>query len=134
MRIKELASNDWKICSPIVSDDDFTDIEIYINANQADKSLTNAMAAIDRLSKFGSRGFTDSSVHEVNKEHGIYQLRKGNHRFLYFHGEERKLIVMACPHRKSGNKVDPKQVKLVVQIKLAYNQSNDDGSIIYCKD
>ena len=79
MRIKELASNDWKICSPIVSDDDFTDIEIYINANQADKSLTNAMAAIDRLSKFGSRGFTDSSVHEVN-------------------------------------------------------QSNDDGSIIYCKD
>ena len=92
------------------------------------------LSSIDRLSKFGSRGFTDSSVHEVNKEHGIYQLRKGNHRFLYFHGEPRKLILIACPHRKNGNKVDPKEVKSAIQIKQTYQQNIDAGSITYCKD
>jgi hypothetical protein len=134
VRIKELSDNDWQICSPVVSDDNFTDVEIYINQNRADKGLSNALASIERLSIHGPRGFTDSAVHEVNKEHGIYQLRKGNHRFLYFHGNERKLILMACPHRKSGNKVDPKQVSSAIQIKQQYQQSSEAGCVIYCKD
>jgi hypothetical protein len=134
MRIKELSNIEWKICSPVDENGDLSQVETYLNEHLNDNGLSKLLVSIERLSKMGPRGFTDSTVHEVDKANKIYQLRKGNHRFLYFHGAERKLILIACPHRKNGNKVDPKQVNRAIKIKQQYYESTDAGSIVFCED
>jgi len=134
MRIKELSYNEWRICSPIDDSVYLSQIELYLNEHCNDKGLNKLLASIERLSKLGPRGFTDLTVHEVDKVNKIYQLRKRDHRFLYFHGADRKLILVACPHRKSGSKVDPKQVSRAIRIKQQYYQSADARSIVFCKD
>jgi hypothetical protein len=75
---------------------------------------------IDEIAKQGLQQVPSAWWHEVNKEHGIYELIKGPLRLFFFKGTNGDIAVCTDGTRKSGQKADKASVQKAIQYKKAY--------------
>jgi len=111
----------------VVDQDDESVITGYIKSCN-DQGVVGIIDLFERFADHGHDGFNSKQKHEIDKAESIYQFRKGDHRVLFFscHGQA---IIVSCPHRKKGNKVDPKEVKKAIKIKNEYLQALEEKTV-----
>lgn len=67
-------------------------------------------------------------VHEVNKQHGIYEFIKGPMRLLFFKGNGKDIAICTSGVRKNGQKVDKSAVKASIELKKNYVAAVANGT------
>lgn len=127
MRLLRLERSIWQVLS-VVDELDESVITGYIESCN-DQGVVGIFDLFERFAEHGHNGFNSKQKHEVNKAESIYQFRKGDHRVLFFSCENRAIIV-GCPHRKGGDKVDPKEVKKAIKIKNQYLKAIAEKAVV----
>lgn len=128
MRLKKIMSKDWTLLSHVDNGGN-SSIHDYVVNLDCKKERDGIAAIFDRFAELGSRGFNKATCHESDKKAGIFQIRKRDHRFLFFHGNDRKVIVFACPHVKKGQKVSKTEVARIKAIKVRYMNAHSTGRL-----
>ena len=109
-----------------------SDVMNYLADEKAGNcSLTEALAPIfEMYAQRGRNGVTTSMFHEVSKENGIWQFRKGNHCIFFFKDPEcKRLVLLTHGNRKTGRKVDKSDVRQAVRMRDLYLEQKRLGKL-----
>lgn len=87
-------------------------------------------ALLARAASNSLQGFPALLMHEVDKDHGIYEFIKGNLRLLFFKGEDGELVVCTGGYIKKSSKIDKHMVAAAVQAQKEYLEAKKSGKIV----
>lgn len=77
-------------------------------------------AILAQVAEDGLDGVPSNWSHQVNKEHGIFEFRKGRLRLFYFKGRRGEIAVCTGGLIKKTDKVEVSAVQAAIQMKSAY--------------
>lgn len=91
----------------------------YIKKNKNDGAIKGVIALFERIAD-GRVVTTSEFNHEADKDEKIFQITKGRHRFLFFYGEPKTILIFASPHLKKSQKVNKAELRKIIKIKKEY--------------
>lgn len=132
MRVRVLAQAKFRVVA--VMDGDCCPALDFIEMRDATtaKSRAGFVAQIGYVAANGLAEMPSNWSHEANKEHGIFELIKGQVRLFYFKGSNGDIAVCTSGVVKSGRKADPAAVAKAIEYKKSYLKAN--GNIEYLGD
>lgn len=96
-----------------------------------DGYLSNRVSLSEQLNRLSVNGFNAEGFYSknVNRKHGIYELKAGDLRLLYFKGDHPNIIICTDLHIKKGSKVNSQAVDKSIRLKDEYYRSLKNGEI-----
>lgn len=92
------------------------------------KSVSGLHVMFSRLAEHGFKGLTSAQCHEIDKEHSLYELIKGDLRVVYF-CDDGATVICSQVFVKKGNKTPDDEKAKARRIKAAYERAKAAGDI-----
>lgn len=117
------------------TDGDECPSEEFLYNGEATTEATR-IGLLEILQYVSENGLSNASawVHEVNKEHGIYEFSKGKLRLFFFKGNNGQIAVCTTGVRKSQQKVDKASVNKAIAYKNKYLEATTNNTIELIND
>jgi mRNA-degrading endonuclease RelE of RelBE toxin-antitoxin system len=111
-------------------------LEDELFSTAKDAYTNDRLSLNEQLKRLASNGFNTEGFYSkiANRENGIYELRPGDLRLLYFKGNHPNIIVCTDIHIKKGQRANPLAVKQAIRIKKDYLKALKDGDINIIED
>lgn len=137
MKLKVLLqspSSHYKVVA--VMDGDSCEIEEFFNdlADNYQASASGLFRLIEQIVERGIDVLSAKQCHQVDKNHKISELIKGDIRLLFFKGHGDTIIVATHAFIKKTKKTPDKDKNKAIRHKKAYQFAHDKNQIIYVKD